>query len=81
MPGRAVTDIDIIIGRNIRTVRTWLGLTQTRLADMLGVTFQQVQKYENGSNRVSASTLIEIARKMDVPLSDLLAGVNGIRLT
>lgn len=75
MPGKKTTETDAIIGRNIRDVRKKLGLTQRQLAVMLGMTYQQVQKYESGGNRISASTLIELACKMDAPLSDLLAHV------
>jgi transcriptional regulator with XRE-family HTH domain len=53
--------IDIEVGRRIRLRRTALGMSQTQLGDELGITFQQVQKYEKGVNRVGASRLVRIA--------------------
>jgi transcriptional regulator with XRE-family HTH domain len=54
------------IGRRVRFRRLDLGISQTDLADFLGITFQQVQKYENGTNRISASRLKQIAEKLKV---------------
>lgn len=61
--------IDAHVGRRVRLRRKLLGLTQTVLADRVGITFQQVQKYENGTNRIGASRLYEIAAALDVPVS------------
>ena len=61
--------IDAYVGSRIRLRRTLLGLSQERLGDSLGLTFQQVQKYERGANRVGASRLFEISRVLDVPIS------------
>ncbi len=61
--------IDIHVGTRIRLRRTLLGLSQERLGDALGLTFQQVQKYERGINRVGASRLFDLARVLDVPIS------------
>jgi transcriptional regulator with XRE-family HTH domain len=58
--------MDIHVGRRVRTRRTVLGLSQTALGDKIGLTFQQVQKYERGANRISASRLFEIARVLEV---------------
>ena len=58
---RSPNPIDIHVGRRVRQRRKAMGVTQERLADDLGLTFQQVQKYERGANRVSASKLYEIA--------------------
>lgn len=66
--------IDTHVGRRVRTQRLVLGLSQEKLADALGVTFQQVQKYENGSNRISASRLHMIAAKMGVEPSFFFDG-------
>ncbi|MBU1271869.1 MAG: helix-turn-helix domain-containing protein [Alphaproteobacteria bacterium] len=66
------TPHDTTIGRNVRTHRERRGLTQAELAGRIGVTFQQVQKYEKGSNRVAASRLCRIALALDVPASTLL---------
>ena len=61
--------IDVHVGRRIRLRRTLLGLSQEKLGEALNITFQQVQKYERGSNRVSASRLWDIAQILDVPIS------------
>ena len=58
--------IDIHVGRRIRMRRVWRDMTQVALAGAIGLTFQQVQKYEKGTNRVSASRLTEIAAVLDV---------------
>src|SRR5262249_15649251 len=61
--------IDVMVGKRIRLRRVQLGLSQTELGQKLGVTFQQVQKYENGTNRVSCSRLYETAVALDVPVA------------
>ena len=61
--------IDIHVGSRIRLRRTMLGMSQEKLGESLGITFQQVQKYEKGSNRISASRLQQIAKMLDVPVS------------
>jgi transcriptional regulator with XRE-family HTH domain len=60
--------LDRLIGRNIRFFRIESGLSQTTLAERVGVSFQQLQKYENAANRVPASRLIRIARALNVPV-------------
>jgi transcriptional regulator with XRE-family HTH domain len=60
--------IDVMVGKRIRLRRVQMGLSQTELGKKLGVTFQQVQKYENGANRVSCSRLYEISTALDVPI-------------
>jgi transcriptional regulator with XRE-family HTH domain len=60
--------VDVHVGSRLRLRRTLLGLSQEQLAAAVGVTFQQIQKYERGSNRVSASRLYDIARVMGVPI-------------
>jgi transcriptional regulator with XRE-family HTH domain len=69
--------VDAIVGHNIRARRTALGLTQQHVADDLGLTFQQVQKYERGVNRVSASTLWRLARALRCEVGDLFTGAEG----
>jgi transcriptional regulator with XRE-family HTH domain len=64
--------IELAIGARIRTRRRQLGLSQTALAENLGVSFQQVQKYERGANRVAASTLVAAAQALDVSVSWLV---------
>ena len=61
--------VDVEVGARIRARRIVLGMTQNQLGDQLGLTFQQVQKYERGSNRVSASRLVAIGRALQVPAS------------
>jgi len=64
--------IDRSVGERVRARRKELGLSQTKLAEALGVTFQQVQKYENGSNRISASRLVSLAKAINMPVDTLL---------
>ncbi|KXV73471.1 transcriptional regulator [Acetobacter malorum] len=61
--------VDMHVGRRIRLRRTLLGLSQEKLGEALGITFQQVQKYERGTNRVGASRLYDLASALDVPIS------------
>ena len=61
--------IDVHVGRRIRQRRTLLGMSQEKLAEAIGLTFQQVQKYERGSNRVSSSRLFDLTHVLDVPMS------------
>ena len=61
--------IDRHVGRRLRARRTLLGMSQTSLAQALGLTFQQVQKYERGANRISASALFRLSRALDVPVA------------
>ncbi len=60
--------IDVHVGARVRQRRVLQGMTQTMLGDALGLTFQQVQKYERGTNRVSASRLFELARVFNLPV-------------
>jgi transcriptional regulator with XRE-family HTH domain len=60
---------DIEVGQRIRARRMAKGMSQTELGNMLGVTFQQVQKYEKGLNRVGAGRLVRVAEALDVPVS------------
>ena len=63
------TYVDVHVGQRIRQRRTLLGYSQERLADALDLTFQQVQKYERGANRVGAGRLYELSRALDVPVT------------
>jgi transcriptional regulator with XRE-family HTH domain len=69
---RTPTNVDALLGRHIRALRIARGLSQTELGQRIGVSFQQVQKYERGANRVSASTLMLIASALGVPAAELL---------
>lgn len=68
--------VDIEVGKKIRVQRTMRKMSQTELGNRIGVTFQQVQKYERGSNRVSASKLVEIAQALDVDVRLFFDGLN-----
>jgi transcriptional regulator with XRE-family HTH domain len=69
--GTGVPDpVDVYVGGRVRTRRLLLGMNQEELARALGLTFQQVQKYESGANRVSASRLWEIAAVLKMPIGD-----------
>jgi transcriptional regulator with XRE-family HTH domain len=74
-PTRRIIDFDIEIGRRIRVQRTLRNATQTELAGAIGITFQQVQKYENGTNRVSAGKLFQIARFLGAPVAVFFDGL------
>jgi transcriptional regulator with XRE-family HTH domain len=69
--------VDVEVGQRIRIQRLQSGLSQTSLAEQLGVTFQQVQKYEKGMNRVGASRLQAIANFLEVPVSYFFDGAGG----
>ena len=73
MPPKATTDIDQTVGARIAALRKAKGLSQTALGDAVGVTFQQIQKYEKGQNRVGAGRLLEIAKFLGVPVSILFS--------
>ncbi len=69
--------VDVHVGKRIRMRRWMLGQTQQQIADAVGVKFQQVQKYETGANRVSASRLFEIAKTLDTPVSFFFEELEG----
>jgi transcriptional regulator with XRE-family HTH domain len=75
---RRVQDIDALVGSKVRALRTLRGMSQTDLATRVGITFQQIQKYENGANRMGASRLYVIASALGVSpahfFEDLAAG-------
>jgi len=63
------SELDIEIGQRLRRARLSKGLTQQGLAERIGISFQQVQKYENGSNRISSSRLLGIVRTLEIPIT------------
>ena len=67
--------VDVAVGARIRLARKMRGRSQQALAEAIGVTFQQVQKYESGANRVSASMLARIASDLSVPVAELFGPV------
>src|SRR6185503_19634705 len=69
--------IDIHVGKRIKLRRTLLHISQEQLAGDVGVTFQQVQKYESGHNRVSASRLYDISRVLNCPISYFFEDINS----
>ena len=75
--------VDIHVGSRIRLRRTLLGLSQEKLGEAIGLTFQQIQKYERGANRVGASRLYALSQVLDVPVAffydDMPAEVSGKR--
>jgi transcriptional regulator with XRE-family HTH domain len=80
--------VDVHVGGRIRLRRTLMGMSQERLGEALGLTFQQIQKYERGVNRVGASRLFDLSRVLDVPIAffyddmpEPLAGMRGTHQT
>ncbi|WP_394692882.1 helix-turn-helix domain-containing protein [Hyphobacterium sp.] len=69
-------EIDFHIGKRLRRRRRLLGLTQQQLAESVGIRFQQIQKYECGANRVSASRLYELSESLDVPAQYFYEGLS-----
>ena len=74
--------IDVHVGARVRRRRTLLGMTQTNLSDAIGVSYQQMQKYERGMNRIAASRLLDLSRLLEVPIQhffdDMPAAVAAI---
>ena len=77
-PKRLPTTVDAHVGSRIRALRKQLGISQEHLAERLGLSFQQVQKYERGTNRVSASKLYETAGVLRVPVSYFFEGLDDV---
>ncbi len=73
--------IDVHVGKRVRARRTLMGLSQLKLGKAINTTFQQVQKYERGMNRISSSRLYQVAEVLDVPIpyffDDLPANISG----
>ena len=69
--------VDVHVGRRARERRTLEGMSQTAVAERLGLTFQQLQKYEKGANRISASRLYELAQIFDVPVAYFYEGMKA----
>jgi transcriptional regulator with XRE-family HTH domain len=74
---RKADAVDAHVGMRLRIRRTLLGLNQANLAQMLGITSQQVQKYENGDNRISASRLYQLATLLEVPVAWFFDGATA----
>jgi transcriptional regulator with XRE-family HTH domain len=81
MRAREASDLDKLVGHNIRIHRLDRGITQTELARAIGVSFQQVQKYENGTNRVGGGRLFKIAETLGTPVSTFFNGVDQAKVS
>jgi transcriptional regulator with XRE-family HTH domain len=77
--GDAPNPIDVHVGSRVRLRRNMLGLSQERLGEAIGLTFQQVQKYERGANRIGASRLHDLSRVLDVPVSFFFDDMDPVR--
>lgn len=71
------SSIDIHVGQRIKVRRSLMGYSQEKLAEFLGITFQQIQKYEKGTNRVSAGRLYELSKILEVPVSYFFDKITG----
>jgi transcriptional regulator with XRE-family HTH domain len=74
---RRPSSVDVHVGGRVRVRRRLINMTQETLADLIDVTFQQVQKYERGTNRISASKLFGIAEALEVPISYFFDGLDA----
>lgn len=77
MSPRSTTDFDIRLGEAVRVQRRLRNMTQKDLADALGITFQQVQKYEGGTNRIAAGTLVRVAAALDCQVMHLMGAADA----
>lgn len=77
MPKKQANPVDAHVGHRVRLRRVLVGMSQERLGELLGLTFQQVQKYEKGVNRIGAGRLFEIAGILGVPVSFFYDGMDG----
>lgn len=75
--GEGPNEVDVLVGQKLRELRMLAGLSQSDLAATIGLTFQQLQKYERGVNRVSASKLYLLARHLNVPVSTFFVDLDG----
>jgi transcriptional regulator with XRE-family HTH domain len=78
MQQKSANPIDRHVGNRVRMRRKMLDMSQTKLGDALGITFQQVQKYENGTNRISASRLQQMCHILQVPVSFFFEGAPNL---
>lgn len=80
MPKKKANPVDAHVGYRVRLRRMLIGMSQERLGDLLGLTFQQVQKYERGINRIGAGRLYEVAEILGVPISFFYEGMDGAQV-
>ena len=76
---KSTGSIDKEVGSRVRMRRISIGMSQEKLGDMLGLTFQQVQKYEKGTNRISVARLVDIAKILDVNIHFFFNGIKSIK--
>lgn len=75
MAARSASSFDVKLGERVRARRLALGISQQELAEALGITFQQIQKYEKGTNRIAASRICDIAQTLNMPVCDFFEGL------
>ena len=78
MPDGAPNPIDVYVGTRVRKARIRKGMTQQQLADAMAITFQQVQKYENGHNRIGASRMWDLSQVLHVPIGYFYEGIDEV---
>jgi transcriptional regulator with XRE-family HTH domain len=81
LPKKKANPVDAHVGYRVRLRRMLIGMSQERLGDLLGLTFQQVQKYERGINRIGAGRLYEVAEILGVPISFFYEGMDGVQVS
>jgi len=79
LPKKKANPVDAHVGYRVRLRRMLIGMSQERLGELLGLTFQQVQKYERGINRIGAGRLFEVAEILGVPINFFYEGIDGIQ--
>ena len=77
MPKKQANPVDVQVGNRVRIRRMLIGMSQEKLGELLGLTFQQVQKYEKGVNRIGAGRLYDISRILGVPIDYFYEGINA----
>lgn len=78
MPKKQASPIDVQVGMRVRTRRMLVGMSQEKLGELLGLTFQQVQKYEKGVNRIGAGRLFEISHILGMQIQDFFEGLSAL---
>ena len=78
---RKVSELDLHIGQRLRRIRKLRNLSMEKLAELIGITYQQMQKYESGQNRVSAATLYRFSLILEVDISVFYEGLDGPEIT
>jgi transcriptional regulator with XRE-family HTH domain len=78
VPKKQASPIDVQVGNRVRLRRMLIGMSQEKLGEMLGLTFQQVQKYEKGANRIGAGRLFEISNILGMQIQDFFEGLSAL---